>query len=111
MNAAATDFRARGRSKGSVLFGETLANVIRETIETAAGNVERAVNNEDAMVKLVSRINNLQGLDATAFGHKEWLGIYRRYLKVIMLSEDGQTQLDNLKDDDMMNFIVKAPDG
>ena len=111
LNAAATDFRARGRSKGSVLFGETLANVIRETIETAAGNVERAVNNEDAMVKLVSRINNLQGLDATAFGHKEWLGIYRRYLKSIMLSEDGQTQLDNLKDDDMMNLIVKAPDG
>ena len=109
LNAAATDFRVRGRSKGSVLFGETLGNVIRETIETAAGNVELAVNNEDAMINLVSRINNIQGLNATGFGHKEWLGIYRRYLKLIMLSEDGQSQLDNLSDDDMLKFIV-TPD-
>ena len=109
LNAAAADFRARGRSKGSVLFGETLGNVIRETIETAAGNVELAVNNEDAMINLVSRINNIQGLNATGFGHKEWLGIYRRYLKLIMLSEDGQSQLDNLSDDDMLKFIV-TPD-
>jgi hypothetical protein len=106
LDAAAADFRARGRAKGSVLFGETLVNVIRETIESAAGNVEMAVSNEEAMINLVSRINKLQGLDATGFGHKEWLGIYRRYLKYIMLSEDGQSQLDNLNDDDMMNFIV-----
>ncbi len=111
LSAAATDFRARGRSKGSVLFGETLGNVIRETIETAAGNVELAVNNEDAMINLVSRINNLQGLNATGFGHKEWLGIYRRYLKLIMLSEDGQSRLDSLDDDKMMNFIVNPENG
>ena len=111
LNAAATDFRARGRSKGSVLFGETLRNVIRETIETAAGNVELAVNNEEAMINLVSRINHFQGLNATGFGHKEWLGIYRRYLKLIMLSEDGQSRLDSLDDDKMMKFIVNFENG
>lgn len=111
LNAAATDFRARGRSKGSVLFGETLGSVIGETIETAAGNVELAFSNEDAIINLVNRINNLQGLDATGFGHKEWLGTYRRYLKLIMFSEDGQSRLDSLGDDKMMTFILNFENG
>jgi hypothetical protein len=109
LNAAAKDFRARGRTKGSVLFGETLGLVIRETIETVTANVELAVNNEDAMINLVSRINKLQGINATGFGHKEWLRIYQRYLKLVMLSEDGQSPLDDITDDEMIKLIV-TPD-
>jgi len=106
LNAAATDFRARGRAQGSVLFGETLGIVIKETITTAAGNVELAVSNEDALIALVNRINSLQGVDATAFGRNEWLRIYKRYLKLILLSNNGQSLLDGLSDEDIKKSIL-----
>jgi hypothetical protein len=106
LNAAATDLRARGRSKGSVLFGETLRIVIEETIVTAAGNVETAVNNEEALINLVDRINKLQGVNATGFGRNEWLHIFRSYLKLVLLSQDGQSVLDGLDDEDIKNLIL-----
>jgi len=106
LNAAATDLRARGRSKGSVLFGETLRIVIEETIVTAAGNVEMAVNNEAALIKLVERINKLQGVNATGFGRNEWLHIFRSYLKLVLLSENGQSVTDGLSDEDIKKHIL-----
>ena len=106
LNAAAADFHARGRSKGSVLFGETLRIVIEETIVTAAGNVEMAVSNEDALIKLVDRINKLQGVNATGFGRNEWLRIYRKYLKLVLLSKNGQSALDKISDDEIKKLIL-----
>jgi hypothetical protein len=105
LNAAATDLRARGRSRGSVLFGETLRVVIEETVVTAAGNVELAVSNEAALIKLVDRINKLQGTQATGFGRNEWLQIFRRYLKLVLLSENGQAVIDGLSDEDIKKYI------
>jgi hypothetical protein len=106
LNAAATDLRARGRSKGSVLFGETLRIAIEETIVTAAGNVEAAANNEEALINLVDRINKLQGVKATGFGRNEWLHIFRNYLKLVMLSENGQAVIDGLSDEDIKAHIL-----
>lgn len=106
LNAAAADFRIRGRSQGSVLFGETLRTVIVETVVTAADNVELAANNEAALIKLVERINNIQGADAAAFGRNEWLDIYRRYFKLVLLSKDGQAVIDGLSDEDIKTHIL-----
>ncbi len=106
LKAAAADLRARGRSQGSVLFGETLRVVIEETVVTAAGNVELAVSNEAALVLLVNCINRLQGTRATGFGRNEWLHIFRRYLKLVLLSEDGQAVIDGLSDEDIKKHIL-----
>ena len=106
LNAAATDLRARGRSHGSVLFGETLRVVIEETVVTAAGNVELAVSNETALIQLVNRINKLQGTRATGFGRNEWLQIFRKYLKLVLLSEDGQAVIEGLSDADIKKHIL-----
>ena len=106
LNAAATDLRARGRSHGSVLFGETLRVVIEETVVTAAGNVELAVSNETALIQLVNRINKLQGNRATGFGRNEWLQIFRKYLKLVLLSEDGQAVIKGLSDADIKKHIL-----
>jgi hypothetical protein len=106
LNAAATDLRARGRSQGSVLFGETLRIVIEETVITAAGNVELAVSNEAALIMLVNRINKLQGTQATGFGRNEWLRIFRRYLKLVLFSEDGQAVIDGLSDEDIKKHLL-----
>jgi hypothetical protein len=98
----------RGRSQGSVLFGETLRIVIEETIVTAAGNVELAVNNEAALIKLVERINAIQGANAVSFGRNEWLQIFRRYLKLVLLSENGRAVIDGLSDEDIKKHILPA---
>lgn len=108
LEAAAKDFRDRGRLKGSVLFGETLRKVIVETLETASGNVEAAMNNEEALIEFVNRINDLQGVNATSFGRSEWLVIFRRYLKLVLLSEDGKELVRNLSDDDLKKLILPA---
>ena len=106
LNAAANDLHARGRSKGSVLFGETLRIVIEETIAAAAGNAATAVNNEKALIGLVDRINKLQGVNATGFGCNEWLHIFRSYLKLVLLSQDGQSVLDGIDDEDIKKLIL-----
>jgi hypothetical protein len=108
LGAAAEDFRMRGRQKGSVLFGETLRMVIVETLETASGNVEAAINNEEALIEFVNRINGLQGVNATSFGRSEWLLIFRRYLKLVLLSEDGKELIKNLSDKDLKELILPA---
>jgi hypothetical protein len=108
LNAAAADFRIRGRSQGSVLFGETLRVVIEDTIVTAAGNVELAVNNEAALIRLVDRINSIQGTHAAGFGRNEWLDIYHRYFKLVLLSEDGQAVIDGLSDEDIKKHLLPA---
>ncbi len=108
LNAAAADFRIRGRSQGSVLFGDTLRAVIEATIVTASGNVELAVNNEAALINLVERINNIQGSRAASFGRNEWLRIFQRYLKLVLLSEDGQAVIDGLSDEDIKKHILPA---
>jgi hypothetical protein len=106
LNAAAADLRIRGRFRGSVLFGATLRAVIEETIVTASGNVELAVSNDAALIKLVERINSIQGTSATCFGRNEWLRIFRRYLKLVLLSEDGQAVLEGLSDEDIKKHIL-----
>lgn len=108
LDAAATDFRVRGRAQGSVLFGETLKIVIEDTLVTAAGNVEMAAGNEDALISLVNRINKLQGVQAAGFGRNEWLQIFRRYLKLVLLSENGQSALAEISDDEIKTLILPA---
>jgi hypothetical protein len=106
LETAADDFRNRGRPKGSVLFGETLRLVIVEALETASGNVEAAMKNEDALIELVNRINKLQGVNATSFGRSEWLAIFRHHLKLVLFSQNGKELIENLSDDDLLNLIL-----
>ncbi len=101
LGTAAEDFRARGREKGSLLFGETLKEVVIETIELAAENAELVLGNEEAMINLVKKINELQAQSPQSFGRKEWLRLFSAALKKIALSRNGQAELDkvqNLKD-------------
>ena len=65
-----------------------------------------AVSNEAALIELVNRINKLQGTRATGFGHNEWLRIFRRYLKLVLLSENGQLVIDGLSDEDIKKHIL-----
>jgi len=57
------------------------------------------------LIKLVTRINKLQGTQATGFGRNEWLQIFRRYLKLVLLSENGQAVIDGLSDEDIKKHI------
>lgn len=105
LTAAAADFRARGRDKGSVLFGETLREAIGESIRTASENAAAAATNEDALVALAERINKLQGQNASAFGRNTWLRIFRHYLKTALLTQNGMAAVDAIKDADLLKLV------
>ena len=108
LGAAADDFRNRGRGSGSVLFGPTLKEVLRETIETAADNAAVVAKNEDAVIGLVNKINELQGASAQSFGHREWLRLFRGASKKVLLSDDGQAVLDGLQDLEALRTLASG---
>ena len=65
-----------------------------------------AITNEDALIKLVERINKIQGTDATGFGRNEWLRIFSRFLKLVLLNEDGQAVIDGLSEEDIKKHLL-----
>jgi hypothetical protein len=111
LKAAAEDLRARGRTKGSVLFGATLKEAIIETVRTAADNVAAAERNLEILEALIKRINGLQGAGAAGFGREAWLRIFRRYSKAVLLSEDGAAELAKMTDADVKKLIAGEPVG
>jgi hypothetical protein len=111
LKGAADDLRARGRTKGSVMFGATLKEAIVETIHIAANNVAAAERNLGTLEALVARINGLQGVGAAGFGREAWLRIFRRYAKAVLLAEDGAAELAKMTDADVKKLIAGEPIG
>jgi hypothetical protein len=105
LQAAAADLKARGRGKGSVLFGTTLKEVIVETLALAGDNAAAAATKagQDALIALIKRINKLQGDTAMAFGGEAWLRIFRRYALPSLIG--GVAAVNALLDDELRKLI------
>jgi len=78
LQAAATDFEQVGRKDGSVLFGETLAQVINDAIVAAAGNAANALKHCEALGSLTNRLNLLNKSNPGRIGKREWRYLFRR---------------------------------
>jgi hypothetical protein len=105
LKAAAADFRTRGRSGGSVLFGETLQTVIKDTVRAVTENVAQAAQNQDHLIAFVERLN---GLQSAGFGSDAWLRMFRAYYKVILFAPDGAAALADIPDDELRALIGRT---
>jgi hypothetical protein len=106
LQAAAADFRARGRANGAVLFGVTLKEVIIETLRVAADNAAQAVTNEAALLRLVERINALQVATPGGFGRNAWLRVFRNYLKTALFTGNALAAINAIPDADLRKLLA-----
>lgn len=97
LQAATTDFEQGGRKNGSVLFGQTLADVINDALIAAAGNATNALNHTEALGELAVRLNLLNTSNPGRIGKREWRYLFRRFVGDVLdtgkLPENTDAQL------------------
>lgn len=101
LQAAASDFEQAGRIGGSVLFGETLAEVINDSLEAAAGNAANALENSESLGKLAERLNLLNSSHPGRLGRREWRYLFRRFIADVL--DTGE--LPEYSDEQLLGFL------
>jgi hypothetical protein len=87
LNASADGLNANKQRKvGSVLFGQNLVEAIVITLRAAAGNVDKALANREALKTLARDIDRLVTDNSRTFGGKEWLLVFRHELPGVIES-------------------------
>jgi len=103
LQEAVVDFERVGRKGGSLLFGETLAEVIADSLEAAGGNAANAIKNSTALGKLTERLNRLNRVHPGCIGRREWRFLFRRFVADVLdtgqIPEYSDKQLLKLLED------------
>jgi hypothetical protein len=84
LKEAAADFERVGREGGGLLFGETLAQVISDSLEAAAGNAGLALENDVELGNLVEQLNHLNRENKGAIGRREWRYLFRLFVADVL---------------------------
>jgi hypothetical protein len=105
LHAAANDFEQVGRAGGSVMFGTTLAEAISDSINAAAGNAEKALNNTEALETLVDLLNRLNKSHPGRIGRREWRYLFRRFVAEVL--DTGN--IPEYKDEQLLGLLEDMP--
>jgi hypothetical protein len=84
LQAAADNFTTVGRKGGCILFGTTLAEVIDDSLEAAAGNAARAMKNTHALEALIERLNTVIANRPGVMGRREWRYLFRHFIADVL---------------------------
>lgn len=115
LEAAAEDFNEAadttggvhaGRRRGSLVFGDNLADAAVDALRIAAGNAVQASEHLAALQALVSRLNTLVRNQPGRVGRKEWALLFRQMAADVL--ETGA--LPDLADAALMELLF-LPDG
>jgi hypothetical protein len=79
LGTAASELK-KGRSNGTVLFGNALREAIIQTLQIVSGNVKAATTNQAALISLAEQLSALVSAQPSKYGSKEWLIVYRSLL-------------------------------
>lgn len=101
LQEAAVDFERVGRNGGSLLFGETLAEVIADSLEAASGNAAKALENSTALGELTERLNRLNRAHPGRIGRREWRFLFRRFVADVL--DTGQ--LPEYSDEQLLELL------
>lgn len=86
-----------GRISGSVLFGETLVDVLGTTVQSAAGKAAQALVNAEKVRELVLGLQVFAKAHRDAVGRTEWLFLFRHFIAGVIdtgnLPDFGAEQL------------------
>ena len=103
LQAAAEDFEKRGRSKGSLGFGEVLADAIEITFRAAAGNIAGAMSAVglelvdgkalDNLGELVRKLNEASSENPDQIGWREWRWLFEQVI-IDAIDDGGEFSID-----------------
>jgi len=92
LKVATEDFRAKGRSGGALLFGNTLNAAIQGTLQAAMGNVQQAASRIPQIEGLMQIVNKTAQMHQHKVGAEEWLWLFRSLL-VDVIDEETPPEL------------------
>ena len=82
--AVAGDAQASGRSSGNLLFGETLRDCLRLTLQAAAGNATKAEGHLDDFRRFLVLLNRAAAEQPGRLGAREWLALFERHVAHVL---------------------------
>lgn len=102
---AADQIEQHGRAQGKLLFGETLAEAAKATLEAAAANAARLGEAVvmDAYKQLLGRLDSLAVAKAGAVGADGWLELFGQLVGPVLRTG----QLPALSDDALLDLLHK----
>ena len=103
LDNAAAAFADGGRQSGAVLFGDTLAQAVAQTLTAAAGNAERAAANLEGLDLLCTRLNALATGPEGRIGAREWQWLFRRMVAGVL-----ETGTLDYTTDDLRKMLVRG---
>ena len=68
------------RSDGNVLFGETLIEIIKHTLSTAASHAAKALANESALQDLIAGLATFAGQHQGEIGRREVIALFKHWV-------------------------------
>jgi hypothetical protein len=103
LSSAAESFSEQRKGGKTILFGETLFQAIEYTLHEVAEHSELALNNTEAINKLVRRLNLLVKNQPNQLGSRQWLKLFSLLLSKAMEGKD----FSGVKDEELLSSLTK----
>jgi len=84
LSTASESLMTDAGKRHGVMFSHVLVEAISATLTRAAGNVEKAVQNQNAIKVLSKNVNDVVVQNPGKFGSKEWLRVFKYYLPKVL---------------------------